>query len=283
MQARGRSSPRLATLQAGLPHGLAPVVQCEQLEARGEVPSPWHPEPAMGRPTFTVRLAGHRRPSRYGDVDPLRGYCARPGTTTSMSRVPGWPEAGAGSRRAAEAAARVLMVVARQAPRGCADRPRQRAAKPGTGIWDGPGSLGVTDERLRLPRQLILFGFLTVLLGQVIYVSELLPYLRIDHGVEASNSVAPTVSALLAWAWWSSLGSLRVQLSGMRRRPLTVFALAYAVLAAGQDALALQADASATPPVVVAFWLSFVGSGLAAAGFRKAAGVFPSRPGSASR
>jgi hypothetical protein len=143
--------------------------------------------------------------------------------------------------------------------------------------------LGVTDERLRLPRQLILFGFLTVLLGQVIYVSELLPYLRIDHGVEASNSVAPTVSALLAWAWWSSLGSLRVQLSGMRRRPLTVFALAYAVLAAGQDALALQADASATPPVVVAFWLSFVGSGLAAAGFRKAAGVFPSRPGSASR
>ncbi len=126
----------------------------------------------------------------------------------------------------------------------------------------------------RRPRQLILTGFVTVLLGQVIYLLGFwTPGFSSDLGATVELSVAPIASALFAWAWWSWLGSLGVHRSS--RRPLTIFAVSYAVLAAGQAALAVQLYSFGTGrEYSVAFSVTFVGSSLIAAGFWMAARTF---------
>ncbi len=134
----------------------------------------------------------------------------------------------------------------------------------------------MTDDRLRLARRFILVGFLTVLVGQAIYPFEAGEFSFSFPLLAISRCVAPVASALLAWAWWSWLGSVVVRFSGMSRRLLSIFALAYTVLAASDIALAVQGVM--WNELYISFWLTFVGSSLTAVGFWKAARVFPSRP-----
>lgn len=131
----------------------------------------------------------------------------------------------------------------------------------------------MTDKRLRLARRLILLGLMAVLLGQAVY-----PFEAGDVQLSAvARSLAPVASALSAWAWWRWLGSVGAHSSGMSRRLLTIFATAYAALAASELALAAQQITLAR--FYVAFWLTLVGSTLTVAGFWTAAKVFPPRPG----